>query len=102
MKENHFEEIRDLKKYFGVGFEDLLNGLKQAELKENYFQAYHDIIDAVNIEKDNCHYYYFLAMAYALNGKIDSAFKFMLKARYCGDKDAAEWLKRNNIQYRFY
>lgn len=102
LRENHFEEIRNLKKYFGEGFEDLLNGLKQAELKENYFQAYHDIIDAVNIEKDNCHYYYFLAMAYALNGKIDSAFKFMLKARSLGDNDANEWLERKNIQFRFY
>jgi len=102
LKENHFEEIKNLKKYFGVGFEDLLNGLKQAELKENYFQAYHDIIDAVNIEKDNSHYYYFLAMAYALNGKINSAFKFMLKASILGDKDANEWLQGKNIQYRFY
>ena len=102
LNEKHFEEIKELGKYFGEGFEKLLNGLKQAELKKNYFQAYHDLIDAVSKEKDNRHYYYFLAMAYAMNGKIDSAFKFMRKASFLGDKDANEWLLRKNIQLQFY
>jgi len=44
LNEKHFEEIKGLEKYFGEGFESLLNGLKQAELKKNYFQAYHDLI----------------------------------------------------------